>query len=330
MPPKELKLSRGLSSFDCQDHFAILGVPLGADGKVIRKRYLKIARRLHPDSADLSINRDQASMVLSRLVNPAYEFLSQDKNLEEYFLLLRLVGQRSAQNRAKVSPVSEAALTLLRAPEIDPSYQAAVEALSHRQLESFENYLAITEDLSELNLVYLMRREEPAREPSKPSPAPPVRPKVVPPPPPEDRAVVSKTDVPVQHQPPPEEMLEVNIALIEQYCRRAEELIRKACYVEAVRELREVVEGNNPIDPTNGKVLTLIGDVYRQHLNTPAMARAYYTKALKSDPNNKEARAGLNEIQKVRPAKSTPSKAKPSQTSSGKKFSLFGFLSRNK
>lgn len=44
------KIKSGLFKFDLTDHHAILGVPVDADFKDIRKRYLQIARRLHPDS----------------------------------------------------------------------------------------------------------------------------------------------------------------------------------------------------------------------------------------------------------------------------------------
>ena len=46
-----LKIDRGLFKYDFIDHHAILCVPVDADVKDIRKRYLQIARRLHPDSS---------------------------------------------------------------------------------------------------------------------------------------------------------------------------------------------------------------------------------------------------------------------------------------
>ena len=73
MPPLKLQLTRGLALFDCQDYYAILGIPLTADSKVIRKRYLKVARQLHPDSIGVGVDKGVASTILSKLVNPSYE-----------------------------------------------------------------------------------------------------------------------------------------------------------------------------------------------------------------------------------------------------------------
>lgn len=66
-------IDKGLFNSDFIDHHAVLGIPVDADQKGIRKRYLKIARRLHPDSSDLKTAEDRrlASEYLSKLVNPA-------------------------------------------------------------------------------------------------------------------------------------------------------------------------------------------------------------------------------------------------------------------
>jgi curved DNA-binding protein CbpA len=66
-----LQLDKGLFSADFMDHYAILGVPLDIDPKEIRKVYLQIARRLHPDSSSLTSERDRAlaSQLLSKWQN---------------------------------------------------------------------------------------------------------------------------------------------------------------------------------------------------------------------------------------------------------------------
>jgi hypothetical protein len=38
------QIERGLFKFDFTDHHAVLGIPVNADVKEVRKRYLKIAR----------------------------------------------------------------------------------------------------------------------------------------------------------------------------------------------------------------------------------------------------------------------------------------------
>ncbi|NET53020.1 MAG: J domain-containing protein, partial [Merismopedia sp. SIO2A8] len=81
------QIERGLFKFDFTDHHAVLGIPIGADKKEVRKRYLKIARNLHPDSskAEGEAEKQQANQLLSKLVNPAYEQLSKDDR--EYLVM---------------------------------------------------------------------------------------------------------------------------------------------------------------------------------------------------------------------------------------------------
>ena len=76
-----LKIDGGLFTYDFIDHHAILCVPVDADFKEIRKRYLQIARKLHPDSSSLGNESDKqkANQLLSRLVNPAYEKFSVEQ-----------------------------------------------------------------------------------------------------------------------------------------------------------------------------------------------------------------------------------------------------------
>ena len=90
-----MRLDQGLFKLDFNDHYAVLGLPMDADGKVVRKRYLQIARKLHPDSmsgASEDVVR-KASDTLSKLVNPAYETLSQEKSSNEYQIVLKMRGQ---------------------------------------------------------------------------------------------------------------------------------------------------------------------------------------------------------------------------------------------
>jgi preprotein translocase subunit Sec63 len=52
------KIDRGLFKYDFIDYHAILCVSVDADVKDIRKRYLKIARRLHPDSGLILLTKN--------------------------------------------------------------------------------------------------------------------------------------------------------------------------------------------------------------------------------------------------------------------------------
>ena len=124
MPPSDLNITSGLSLFDCQDHHAFLGVPLNSDQKVIRRRYLKIARKLHPDSIGDGIDKQTASTLLSKLINPSYEFLSQPSQMEEYNILLKLVGQRYSQDLNRFPVKSEEAKDLLQPADYEATYYA--------------------------------------------------------------------------------------------------------------------------------------------------------------------------------------------------------------
>ena len=353
MPPLQLKLTRGLALFDCQDHHAILGIPINADAKVIRRRYLKIARKLHPDSVAAGVDKDMASTILSKLVNPSYEFLSSSSQLEEYNILLKLVAQRYSQDQNRYPLSSDQAKQLLQSNDVEKAYQELVTSVAEQQFDTLGQYSGITETLSEINLIYLYRQDGPA---VKPSPAAQVaNPRASQPVVPAKQPRAAASGAPQAPSAPARSTMgsmgvnsrstmsgqedssrRINYDLVDQYCRRAEELISKACYLEAVRELKEVVEGNNPIDPNNSKVYTLLGDIYKEHMKQPVMAKPFYMKALKSDPDNAALQQKLSSLAPSTPkqskaTKSSPGKGKASDGGADKKkFGFLNFLSRKK
>lgn len=152
------QLSRGLARFDYVDHHAILGVAVDAKVGEVRKRYLKIARSLHPDSCT-EANKKLASQLLSKLVNPGYEKLTQDRERTEYEVLLRLLGQRIAHDKSNLEFQSELAKQLFRAKDLDNFYRTAVRDLAEKQYQSLDQVLELTGELSELNLAYLVIKE---------------------------------------------------------------------------------------------------------------------------------------------------------------------------
>ncbi len=89
-----LRIDRGLFKYDFIDHHAVLCIPVDADVKDIRKRYLAIARLLHPDtnSAASASEKQLSSEFLSKLVNPAYEKLSAERTRAEYMIVLSQMG----------------------------------------------------------------------------------------------------------------------------------------------------------------------------------------------------------------------------------------------
>lgn len=366
MAPTDLTLNTGLSLFDCADHYAVLGVPIDSEPSVIRKRYIRIARLLHPDSCGPGMDKELANSILSKLVNPAYEFLCQTKQLDEYAILLRLVGQRYQNAQSKRLRYESAQALCSDNINYEEQYQNAVQTVSAKQFSTLAQYIQFTEEISELNLVYLMRREgqgntAPSSSRSQAQTAPPPqhvsasggprRPQTQAPNQATNQAHTRTTNqahtqttnqantqatsrVPVRPptqpisapQPLKEEPSEINHSLVDQYYRRAQELVSRQCYPEAIRELKEILEGNNPIDPSNSRALTLLGVIYQKHLKSPAMARMYFTKALKSAPDNQEAKEGLEAVNQSRSKKpqnqpKTPEKAR---------FNFFGLFSGKK
>ena len=59
--------TQGLFKFDFTDHYAILGVSLDAEFAEVRKRYMKLARRLHPDTCPLENETDKELIITLNL-----------------------------------------------------------------------------------------------------------------------------------------------------------------------------------------------------------------------------------------------------------------------
>ncbi|MDA0867493.1 MAG: J domain-containing protein, partial [Cyanobacteria bacterium] len=153
-----MNIDQGLFKFDFTDYHAILGVSLEADAKQIRKRYLKIARKLHPDSLGGASDADkqQASELLSKMVNPAYEKLTQDKEATEYKIVLKMRGQQLKQQKAVLQLQSPSAKELAGSNNASNLYNNSLKSLAAEQYESLDQVLSVTGQISELNLAYLV------------------------------------------------------------------------------------------------------------------------------------------------------------------------------
>ena len=150
-------IERGLFKFDFFDHHAVLGIPVNADVNEVRKRYIKITRNLHPDTIKGASEAEKklANQLLSKLVNPAYEQLSQ--NNRDYAVNLGHLGRRLAGEKSKVPLTSDAAQKLSKAGlNLDNSYKNLVQNLATKQYDSLDKVLDNIAQISELNMVYLM------------------------------------------------------------------------------------------------------------------------------------------------------------------------------
>jgi curved DNA-binding protein CbpA len=323
------QIERGLFVYDFTDHHAVLGVPIDADTQTIRKRYLKIARRLHPDSCSSESEQDKqrASEFLSKLVNPSWEKLSQEKDRVDYDITLKMVATKRAQQSE--SGLGNLGKELLTASNPDHFYRASLKSLAEKQFEHLDQSLDIIGQLSELNMVYLMRKDgqSTSSEPRKTiytgsnlpdssqSPARPNATRTAAPPPPQRETVT------------------------DQYCRRAEGYAAKGNFAQAVLELRDALQ----MDPRNSRGHALLGNIYLKQ-NQATMARIHFDKALEIEPQNEMAIAGKQHLESQKTAgksasstgqtaksaakapaqKSNPKSNKPNDPSGGGLFGLFG------
>ncbi|MGJ5633740.1 J domain-containing protein [Nostoc sp. CALU 1950] len=264
------KIDRGLFKYDFIDHHAVLCVPVDADVKEIRKRYLQVARRLHPDSSftESAEQKQLGNEFLSKLVNPAYEKLCGDRTRTEYILILSQIGKRLVQESTSVTLNTELAKQLTEAANLDHFYKSAIAKLAQTQYDSLEQVLQVIAQVSELNLVYLMR----SAGKSSAAPPPPAQPKV-------------QSGTPQQNTPkntPPAPPKEDSV--VEQYVRRAQSLIDKNQFASAKVELQEALK----LEPKNSRCHSLIAMVYLKQ-NQLKMAKIHFDNALKLDPNDETA-----------------------------------------
>ncbi|MFS8859327.1 DnaJ domain-containing protein [Synechococcus sp. H60.4] len=151
------RLSRGLARYET-DHFAILGVPLTADSKGIRRGYLQAAKALHPDRfVGDPEGAERANVLFAKLVSPANEVLAKERERSEYETVLKLRVQRLLESPPPdLWPTGEAVKGLAECADWQEEYVRRVEKLAKEQYSSMATLLEKTEQLSELNLAYLL------------------------------------------------------------------------------------------------------------------------------------------------------------------------------
>lgn len=326
-------IERGLFKFDFLDHHAVLGIPVNADVKEVRKRYLKIARNLHPDTIKGASEAEKklANQLLSKLVNPAYEQLSQ--NNRDYAVNLGHLGRRLAGEKSKVPLTSDAAQKLSQAGlNLDNSYKNLVQNLATKQYDSLDKVLDNIAQISELNMVYLMLSggkmgpgavannkqplgnqvaKTPAGKAGSPQPSPGNS---------ASAASNSKGGGPLPDS---------GLSRVTEYIRRAEGYMAKQNFAGAVLELREALK----LDQNNSRSHTLMGVAYLKQ-NQATMAKVHINKALQLNPKDELALRGKKHLdslaQKSNPGGKPPA---PPQSGTGKPpekqgggglFGLFG------
>ncbi|MGK7929265.1 MAG: DnaJ domain-containing protein [Spirulina sp.] len=311
-------IQRGLFKYDIIDHYAILGIPLNTDAKAVRKKYLKLANSLHPDKLRGIGDRDrkQANEILSKLVNPAYETLKEkSKTRTEYHIVLEQTGKRLAGEGLPKIESEEAKKLSQASGDIEAAYKREISNLSSNQYQAIGQSLEKIAVISELNMVYLMRKE--GQGIRKPVGSPQTAGKVPP------TASKGKKQVAAQESQP-------QTSPVEPYIRRAREYIEKGNYAKAILELRDGLK----LDPKNSSCHSLMGLAYLKQ-NQVSMAKVHITKALQYNPKDELGLKGKAALDRL--AARTGSKQQTSSTAgkgksgksgnksgSGGMFGLFG------
>ena len=292
------EMTKGLFKYDFTDQHAILGIPLDAEFNDIRKRYMKIARRLHSDtcSFESQADKDWANQFLSKVVNPAYNKFSKESDRKEYSLLLAAIAKRVVKEQAKMQIESAAAKQLATAQNWEEAYKTAVSKLALKQYESVKETQEAIDQISELNMVYLLRKERIGIATPPPPPPPPPTPVPTPTP-----------NLPPNLPPPKDD------PRIEAYCRRAQGFMDSKNYAKASLELREALKGA----PKHSKAHAMLAMCYLEQ-NQATMAKLEMNKALASNPEEPTALEVKKKLEQA------SAKAKKGDDKPGFFASLFG------
>lgn len=288
-----MRLDKGLFKVDFDDHHAVLGIPVTADAKIVRKRYLVIARKLHPDSLSSASDSDtqQASDLLSKWVNPAYEALSQEKAFTEHQIILKLKGQGLRRTGSPPEVTSEVAQSLLKAPQVEAAYRQMVNTIAANQYDQLGDVLERVGELSELNLVYLYRTSEgeaPARSGSASAPA------------------ASEAPGQATTKRPGQTQRKSQAEIVESYIKRAQDFELNRDYSRAVLEMREVLKTY----PNNGSCHSYLAGLYLK-AGQGTMARIHAKRALEINPNDEVAQAIQARLEKATAGPASQPTGKP-------------------
>ncbi|OKH17135.1 J domain-containing protein [[Limnothrix rosea] IAM M-220] len=318
-------IRQGLFLLDIADHYAVLGLPVDAGSKTVRKAYLKIAQRLHPDTckAKDSVEKQLASELLSKLVNPAYEQLAKPASWSEFQVILKQLSKQLRNNNNELKLQSAIAQDLLKnVDNLEVDYHNKVTELAKSNYSDMTTVLKNIGTLSELNLVFLKNTiqestgllsnstspgrttQSSARTTSSSS-----RSKSIKPP-----GIQVTTNAPQA----PEKS--TTSSSLEAAIWRGEQHLKKKNYAKATLEFRDAIK----LDPNSVKAHALMGISYLQQ-NQLAMAKVHIKKAYMAKPSDPFARKAKQLLEKAMgSALETQTGKKKSNNS--KKGGLFGGL----
>lgn len=310
------EIKQGLFKLDVIDYHAILGVPLDADTRQIRLRYLKIVPKLHPDTCKVKTEQDRelANSILAKLINPAYENLNKEKTTAEHLLLLSQKAKAIAKEGKKPILVTEKAKALTKTgSKLEQIYHKMILALAMEQYQDLKAIEAKIGEISEINLVYLIFKEIYKLEMKKQQGIP-------------DSGILV-SNIPKKSQQSTEsenitgpitEGSKPKVSPLEACLKRAQEYKEHQKYKEAILEIRDALQ----IDPRNSSCHGLLGLIYLEQ-NSLSLAKVHIAKAWQTDPKDPiviEAKEALDKLYKSKSNNTKQSNA----TKSGIFSNLFG------
>ncbi|MDX2255218.1 MAG: DnaJ domain-containing protein [Pseudanabaenaceae cyanobacterium bins.39] len=336
--PKTFRIDRGIGQYDFNDYYAVLGLPVTAEAGHVRRRYINIAKCLHPDvHGRTSDERLIATQYLSKLVNPAYNVLSQERERSEYYAILKLLGKRLMKRNQKFSPQSDLAKQFLFSSN-SLDYEKTIQDIAKVQYQNLETCLEQIGLLSELNLAYILLQEGYQHtdqsvtyftNSSNSSSNSNMKPAT-------SNASVANSLETSSYQSRSEsaskareEASRSNQGMaasapsdgqgtsVAQYISQAERNISQSLWASALKDLRTAIQ----LDCNNSKCHALLGYVYlNQKLS--GMAKVSFQQALKLNPEEPLALQYINQVSTSVP----PSADKQPKDGKNRKGGFFGWL----
>ncbi|MEO0852149.1 MAG: DnaJ domain-containing protein [Cyanobacteria bacterium J06648_11] len=354
------RITKGLGQYE-SDYYAILGVPINASDRRLRRGYIQAAKALHPDRFITIPDRiETANWLFSKLVSPASAVLNKPSERKEYQALLRLRMKTLLKDpNDSLWPQHELAEKLRKSFNLDDDYYEAVVQLAETQYENLDEAITRTEAISQVNLAYLLLTEgykppapaaapsstvsfgSTAARPASPSPRPatppppPAAPKAtaVPPAPeaaprpeagPRPKAAPSPKPTPPPEPAPVADVSPPGMKRFEQ----AMNMMERRQYKDAVKFFGFAIRE----DPENAQFYLQRGIAHQMQRNA-TLARIDFQKAVELEPGNEDAKRRLKSVsasgKKAASGSASSSSSKASKDDS-KKGGLFGRLFNNR
>ena len=298
------------------DPYAVMGVAVTADNNRVLKRYRDIAKLLHPDRFGLEGDaKELATQLLASLVNPAYKSLKLEKGRNESVANLRIKVRLLNKRNGAIAPQSNIARQLLEHPvsAVDVFYEQAIAKLAESQYQDIDQFEATTDQLSELNLVYLQLKLGDLGVREKRS------------------GIIAAAEAkPLNITPTPVTLEAATESYDQRHYRRAKQYATNSNWAEVINELRDAIK----LKGDKSEYHSLLGVAYLRQKNQ-GYARAHLKRALALNPNDPLVVKYAPQAGIVIPASTTVQtngkKAEVNQAASApKRGGLFGFLRSGK